>query len=459
MSYRTKLLLAFGGLALFACGLVSLFIGKAAVLSIFEQTRATVLAAAVATAERIDGDAHQRIVSAESAELLVLEKELHEARDGFREAGIETEFVYTFKPVGSEPSDWIYVADGETDGDRKSTYGDPFVFEAVNEADLKLMLDRKARADLDYTSDKYGTYLSADAPILDSRGVVVARLGVDLRADYALSVKQDLVMKSLMGLGAAMLVSVSIAVLLSQWVNRPLEEVSMALDKLGNGDVESRIKVTRTDEFGKLQLAVNTLADSLLQRNALRGSLSRYVSRDVADDVGHLDREVEVIEGGVRKRITVVFCDFDDFEKMAEGQKHEEVFNCGGTLDRFFGAGLMATFGATSREQDHERAALESAKLMQEAMAEVDQQLRVGICTGYASVSDGEDNPFMAVKAVGDAVNMAARVLAKAKEVNAGILVCKTTMHPLESSGDFHFEQVGTLKGDDGAGEEVYRLL
>ena len=179
-------------------------------------------------------------------------------------------------------------------------------------------------------------------------------------------------------------------------------------------------------------------------------------------------------EGGVRKRISVLFCDFDDFEKMAEGRKPEEVvrvlntvfakivtviFSCGGTLDRFYGAGLMATFGSTRMAQNHERAALESARLMQEAMAEADQQLRIGICTGYASVSDGEENPYMAVKAVGDSVNMAARVLAKAKELNTGILVCKSTVHPLEPSGEFQFEKMGTLRGDDGEGEKVYRLL
>jgi class 3 adenylate cyclase len=103
----------------------------------------------------------------------------------------------------------------------------------------------------------------------------------------------------------------------------------------------------------------------------------------------------------------------------------------GGMVEKFIGDAVMVVFGVPRLHDDDAERAVRCGLAMQEAMAELSQELqieltvRVGINSGEAVVRSGDDGQFI----VGDAVNVAARLQqnAEAGEVIAGPLTEQLT--------------------------------
>ncbi len=371
MRYRSKLLLAFVSLAALASLVVFAFVQQLAHRAVFGQVQQTVLAIAIGGANQIDGDVHAKIQGAnamESEAYRAVVAKLREIRDSNRKNGIHVEFAYTMRPT---ESGWIYVADAEEVPEDFSAFGDPVLFEAENPEDYRYSLDRGARPDQDFTHDEFGSHLSAQAPIFNSAGKPVALLGIDLLAGNVQALTRDLFLRSLGWSLFTIGLAASAAWLMNFWATQPLAKVMEGLKAIAKGRYETRLTVERSDEFGELETAVNKMAESLQVRHAMGGSLTRFVSRDIVREIGQSERKLEV-EAGAERKITVLFCDLTGLENAAKSLSDAEmvllfnnafsnlvgsVFKFGGTLDRFFGAGFMATFGAVrSAGNQHDQA-------------------------------------------------------------------------------------------------------
>src|ERR1041384_1135521 len=91
-----------------------------------------------------------------------------------------------------------------------------------------------------------------------------------------------------------------------------------------------------------------------------------------------------------------------------------------GPVAPFTGDGIMAVFGAPVAQEESERRAVAAALRMQRALAEqaelirdrhgVDCRFRVGLNTGPVVVGKVSDALTMESTAIGDTVNLAARV-------------------------------------------------
>ncbi|MGH9008400.1 MAG: AAA family ATPase [Acidimicrobiia bacterium] len=138
---------------------------------------------------------------------------------------------------------------------------------------------------------------------------------------------------------------------------------------------------------------------------------------------------------GERRRATVLFVDAVDSTPLAERLGEEEMYSLmQGCLDRmtdavhhydghvasFTGDGIMAVFGAPVAQEESERRAVAAALRMQRALAEqaelirdrhgVDCRFRIGLNTGPVVVGKVSDALTMESTAIGDTVNLAARV-------------------------------------------------
>ncbi len=143
---------------------------------------------------------------------------------------------------------------------------------------------------------------------------------------------------------------------------------------------------------------------------------------------------------GQRRVITILFCDVAGSTAMAERIDPEdwaEVMNeafghmtapierFGGTVARLMGDGVLAFFGApTAHEDDPERAVLAGLAIIEgiegfgawvKQQFGVEFKVRVGINTGPAVVGDIGGHVASEYTAMGDAVNMAARMEQTAK--------------------------------------------
>ena len=167
-----------------------------------------------------------------------------------------------------------------------------------------------------------------------------------------------------------------------------------------------------------------------------------------------------------RRVITVLFCDVVGSTSMAEQMDPEDwteimdeafrymtapVERYGGTIGRFMGDAIVAFFGAPSAHEDDPeravRAGLEIVSGIQEFKHEIDDEfdvdfnVRVGINTGPVIVGlVGSQNPGD-YTAMGDAVNVAARMEQSAEA--ATVQVSEAT-HSL-TAARFEFESLGGI--------------
>ncbi len=122
---------------------------------------------------------------------------------------------------------------------------------------------------------------------------------------------------------------------------------------------------------------------------------------------------------GVRKTVTVLFCDVTGSTALGESVDPEAlrgvlaryfdrmkaiVERHGGTVEKFIGDAVMAVFGVPVAHEDDALRAVRVAAEMRDALPELDVQARIGVNTG--EVVTGTEERL----ATGDAVNVAARL-------------------------------------------------
>jgi len=148
--------------------------------------------------------------------------------------------------------------------------------------------------------------------------------------------------------------------------------------------------------------------------------------------------------GGERRRCTFLFTDVRGFTSLSERLEPEEVTKImnkaltiqadavkkyDGMVDKYIGDAMMAIFNAPIDLEDHETKAILAAQKIKQDMAEADLgiEIGIGINTGEAVVGNmGSDTRFD-YSAIGDAVNLAARLESSTKEVGEDIVIGYTT--------------------------------
>jgi len=152
------------------------------------------------------------------------------------------------------------------------------------------------------------------------------------------------------------------------------------------------------------------------------------------------DNPESLVLGGERRYCTFLFTDVRGFTALSEKLEPEEVTKImnqvltiqadtvkfyDGMVDKYIGDAMMAIFNAPVNVPDHETAAVLCAKEIQDKvkMANLGVEIGVGINTGYAVVGNmGSDTRFD-YSAIGDAVNLAARLESSTKEVGEDIVI------------------------------------
>lgn len=186
------------------------------------------------------------------------------------------------------------------------------------------------------------------------------------------------------------------------------------------------------------------------ERMRTRRSLERYVSRDVVREL--LDRHGNALAelGGSRKDVVVLFSDLRDFTKFSEGRDPAElvaylneylgamveiVFRHQGTLDKFIGDAVMATWGtilSAGAAEDARRAVaaaldmLAGAARLREKWSGLphapDLRLGIGLHAGSAIFGNIGSSLKMEPTVIGDTVNLTSRLESLTKHYRLPIL-------------------------------------
>ncbi|MEU8251442.1 adenylate/guanylate cyclase domain-containing protein [Nonomuraea sp. NPDC048916] len=181
----------------------------------------------------------------------------------------------------------------------------------------------------------------------------------------------------------------------------------------------------------------------------------QYMSPDVANAL--LADPAQAALGGQLKELTALFADLKGFTTFSElvtpgeivemlNRYHTAAVPCilnnGGTIVQFVGDALLALFNAPATQDDHARAACRAALAMQRAAAEVAEEVswsrvddvewptfRVGVNTGPALVGNIGSPELRGFNAMGDCVNVAARLQALAEP--GTVVIGETTLKQL----------------------------
>jgi class 3 adenylate cyclase len=178
----------------------------------------------------------------------------------------------------------------------------------------------------------------------------------------------------------------------------------------------------------------------------LDGLFRQYMSPDVATAL--LADPTQAALGGDVAEVTVLFADLRGFTPFSEKTTPDQVVAMlnqyfgravpvllanGGTVVQFVGDAVMVLFNAPARQPDHALRAARAALGMQaaiEAVAERERdwpRFRIGVNTGPALIGNIGSDEFRNFTAIGDTVNLAARLEQEVAE--AGQVVLGPTTH------------------------------
>ncbi len=262
--------------------------------------------------------------------------------------------------------------------------------------------------------------------------------------------------------------------LIAWWVSTPIPGLSERVAQALSGypdvaellDPNSFMPSQRIQQVVVFVMVAVTLGVSMRRLNQLlltnaglereRANLSRYFSPNVVDQLSQNDEPLKQVR---KENIAVLFIDIVGFTKYAAGRDpyevievlrgfharmETEVFRHHGTLDKYLGDGLMATFGTPVPTPLDATNAVACARDMVhvvdrwnvERKRQGEPEIQVGIGVHYGSVVLGDIGANrLEFAVIGDAVNVAAKLEALTREYAARAVLSDEVCAKLTEEG------------------------
>jgi class 3 adenylate cyclase len=256
--------------------------------------------------------------------------------------------------------------------------------------------------------------------------------------------------------GVGLLATFMLGIVLSRRITRPLFALVDAAEGVAAGNLDLDLPVTTGDEIGALTSSFNTMIGGLRERERMHDILGRFVSPTVARLV--LSHPLDL--SGETKLLTILFTDLRDFTVLSEREDPAVVISglndyfrivvdaadrYGGVVNKFGGDSTLVLFGLTDEQSNPQASAAAAVCAALDIHSSLSQlnTLRaaegaplllagIGINTGTVVAGLIGAERRMEYTAIGDAVNLSARIQTLNRKLATDILISDATYQALD---------------------------
>lgn len=334
----------------------------------------------------------------------------------------------------------------------------------------------------EYRDEKWGRIVDSSFMIRSGRNKIgVLRIGYSMENLYRRMAQIKMIMGALV-LGFILAAS-GISIIAARQFASPILKLAATAREIGGGNLDVEVKeVSGGRELNELGESFNEMVKGLKERNLIKDTFSRYVSRQVAEEI--LNDPEKIALGGESKEVSILFSDIRGFTTLSERLPAELVvhilneyfnamvdcvFDYEGTLDKYIGDAIMAVFGTPTVHDDDPMRAIRTAVRMKTKLEELNDKwmnkdgmtplrIGIGIHTGEVIAGNIGHSQRMEYTVIGDSVNLASRIESLTKEYDCPILISETTYAAVEGAINAEYLDSVTVKGKTKP-IKIYKLL
>ncbi len=249
LSLRAKLVLAFTLISIFVAGITARGIYTILNVKVVDEFRQRALNTAAVAALQQNGDEFEQIQSAGSP---LYEKFLQQ---NLKISQVDSQIAVVYTVRQDETGLYYVVTAGNPSREYGERYDDPnATFSAKYNSMTAALVDETI-----YTNQN-GAFISSYAPILNSKGVRVGVIGVEIKADRIQEVQSQILMQSLFVLFLGALLGIFFGYVTGTVLAEPIKKLQLVTTAFAKGDLSQRVSIQTGDEVEELGQAFNDLA-------------------------------------------------------------------------------------------------------------------------------------------------------------------------------------------------------
>ena len=258
-------------------------------------------------------------------------------------------------------------------------------------------------------------------------------------------------------------------------LSEPIKYLSIEADNINNLELDDPVYVPSNI------CEIVDLSRSMRQLKISVNNFSKYIPKALVKRFVETGEEVKI--GGKSTNITILFSDVANFTTISEQTPPQElifqlseyfeslssiIIENRGTIDKFIGDAIMAFWGAPDADPDQIIHACRAALVCQQKLKGLNKywaakgkpilNTRIGIHTGVAVVGNIGSMERMNYTALGDSVNLAARLEGINKMYGTQIMISEAVRSKLPSSFITRAIDIVAVKGKE-KGVSIFELI
>lgn len=269
--------------------------------------------------------------------------------------------------------------------------------------------------------------------------------------------------------------SIFIIAYIAHRIARPINALADQANRITNFDLNDVPEVqSGIQEIQKLQFSITRMRNSL-------SSFGKFVPKALVRKL--IDKGVDVKVGGKLRNVTLLFTDIAGFTTISETYPADKLMNHlseyfeemtqiiiaeNGTVDKYIGDAIMSFWGAPGNDKDHALHACKAALLCQRRLLDLNRKwgfekkpilfTRMGLHTGDVIVGNLGSSERLNYTAIGDSVNLAARLEGVNKNYGSSVIISQATYKQIQDYAVVRPLDVVAVKGKN-EGIRIFELI